>query len=316
MCTWIVKKFPGLPGFVFTTVQHGCSRGDRPSALGATYVSQIIIACWRKAVRKNVQTVTIETPEHFELEFRLAGIGTRFLAFLIDKFIQFGAILALLLIVGFFVWLLWRIDPWVQIIRNLQGAIGQWIIGLALLVYGIVVIGYFLLFEYFWSGATPGKRSQDIRVIRNDGRPISFFDSAVRNILRFFDVLFDVYPIGVVVMFIDFKNRRLGDLAAGTLVIIDKEVKRPVAKRTGHSLADTDEDVRMIVSTMTPMDYRLLSRFLSRCNGLEPEHRLALAEEIRDRIVSGSGQSVTIRGNLEAWLKRVEHVYRERTRVL
>lgn len=266
-------------------------------------------------MKRNLQTVTVETPEHFELEFRLAGIGTRFLAFLLDRIIQFGVIFALIMLVSLFIALAWRVDPSVQILKRLEGVAGQWILGAAILLYGIIVIGYFILFEYFWSGSTPGKRWQDIRVIRKDGRPISFLDSAVRNILRFIDILFDIYPIGLIVMFVDVKNRRLGDLAAGTLVIVDRGIKRPTGGRIGNNNA-SDPNIRLIVSAMTPADYRLLSRFLARREGLEGVHRLNLARDIRDRVVRRINGSTIVNENLETWLEKVEQAYRERTRVL
>jgi len=276
----------------------------------------LIISWWRKAVKKNLQTVTVETPEHVELEFKLAGIGTRFLAFLLDRIIQFGVIFALLILVSLFIALVTRVDPSVQILKRLEGSLGQWILAAAILLYGIIVIGYFILFEYFWSGSTPGKRWQDIRVIRKDGRPISFLDSAVRNILRFIDILFEIYPIGLIVMFIDFKNRRLGDLAAGTLVILDRGIKRPAAGRAGNHNNASDPNMRLIVSAMTPADYRLLSRFLARRESLEKVHRLNLARDIRDRIVRRINGSTIINENLETWLVKVEQAYRDRTRVL
>jgi uncharacterized RDD family membrane protein YckC len=267
-------------------------------------------------VKKNVQTVTIETPEHFELEFRLAGIGTRFLAFLVDRLIQFGVILLLVMIVFLLTITMWRINPSVEMVKRLEGPLSLWIVGAGIALYGIIAIGYFILFEYFWSGSTPGKRWQDIRVIRKDGRPISFLDSAVRNIVRFFDILFEVYPIGLVVMFIDFKNRRLGDLAAGTLVILDREVKRPKVGQPHEYVDDSDTEIRLIVSYMTPMDYRVLSRYLSRRQGLDPGHRVDLAREIADRLVEGVGRPVEITENLETWLEKVATVYRRRTRIL
>lgn len=267
-------------------------------------------------MKKNVQTVTIETPEHFELEFKLAGIGTRFLAFLVDRLIQFGFILLLVTIVLLLLTLMWQVDLPTEILKGLEGSLALWIIGAGILLYGVIVVGYFILFEYFWSGSTPGKRWQDIRVIRKDGRPITFLDSAVRNIIRFFDILFEIYPIGLVVMFIDFKNRRLGDLAAGTLVILDKEVKRPKAGQQGEDIDDYDPDIRLIVSNMTPVDYRLLSRYLSRREGLDPDHRVDLAREIHDRLTQGAGRPVEVTGNLETWLDKVAAVYRKRTRIL
>ncbi|MDQ7784705.1 MAG: RDD family protein [Desulfomonilaceae bacterium] len=267
-------------------------------------------------MKQNVQTVTVETPEHFELEFRLAGIGTRFLAFLLDRIIQFGVVLTLILMVSLFALLIWRVDPSVEILKRLEGSIGQWMLGAAILLYGIIVLGYFILFEYFWSGSTPGKRWQDIRVIRTDGRPISFLDSAVRNILRFVDILFEVYPIGLMIMFVDGKNRRLGDLAAGTLVVMDKEIKRPTGGTGGNRIDESDSSLRPIVSAMTPADYRLVSRFLARRASLERAHRSKLAAEIRDRVIKRSNGPIPAHVNVETWLERVEQAYRRRTRVL
>ncbi|MFH1113484.1 MAG: RDD family protein [Pseudomonadota bacterium] len=267
-------------------------------------------------MKKNVQTVTVETPEHFELEFKPAGIGTRFLAFLLDRAIQFGVIFVLLVIVSLFIALTFRVDPSAEILKRLEGSIGRWILGAAILLYGIIVIGYFILFEYLWNGCTPGKRWQDIRVIRKDGRPISFLDSAIRNILRFFDILFEVYPVGLVVMFLDSKNRRLGDLAAGTLVIMDTEVKRPPGGRGPVHSNESDPNMRLIVAAMNPEDYRLLSKFLSRRAGLDPVHRSSLAEDVRNRILKNTDSSVIADEKLEEWLERVDRAYRERTRVL
>lgn len=145
---------------------------------------------------------------------------------------------------------------------------------------------------------------------------MSFVDSAVRNILRFFDILFGIYPIGLIVMFIDFKNRRLGDLAAGTMVIMDREITRPTAVRAGNSADEADPSLRPIVSAMTPTDYRLLSTFLARRDSLEKVHRLNLAKDIRDRIAKGMNGSRSVDKNPEMWLEKVEQAYRERTRVL
>jgi uncharacterized RDD family membrane protein YckC len=275
-----------------------------------------MIPCRRLVVKKKQGTVTIETPEHFELQFELAGIGTRFLAFLIDRTIQLGLIVALVVIVALLVSLLWKGRPSTDLFSHLELYLRQWIIGAVILVYGIVLIGYFILFEYFWSGSTPGKRSLEIRVIRKDGRPISFLDSAVRNILRMFDVLFEVYPLGLGVMFLDPRNRRLGDLAAGTLVIVDQAVRRPAGQQSVIRSPDEDPVIRQVVTDMTPEDYSLLSKFLSRRSGLEPEHRKQLAREIYDRLCNDATPRSVNTETLETTLQRIEYLYRQRTRIL
>jgi uncharacterized RDD family membrane protein YckC len=266
-------------------------------------------------VKKNVKTVTIETPEHLELQFQLAGIGVRFIAFLIDKFIQWGAILGIILVFSLLLFFAGQMAPFVEFLIKAKKAFGLWLLAVALLLYGIVTIGYFIIFEYFWSGSTPGKRSQEIRVIRKDGRPISFFDAAVRNILRFVDILGDVYPIGLVVMFVDSQNRRLGDFAAGTIVISEREATSPALIEVSRNASSLDPELRTAVSGMTGDDYRIVSKFLSRRTELDPEHRQRLASEISERILKKSAQQ-GIGADPEDFLETAEILYRERTRIL
>jgi uncharacterized RDD family membrane protein YckC len=269
-------------------------------------------------VRKKDQTVTIETPEHFELQFELAGIGTRFLAFLVDRLIQSGLVLALITIVLMALYVMSRLGYTIDVPKSwgFDVAFKQWIIGAALLMYGLIIIGYFIVFEYFWSGSTPGKRFQQIRVIRRDGSPISLFDSLVRNILRSVDLLFEVYPIGLAVMFLDSRSRRLGDLAAGTLVIMDRPVNKPVTRPITERKGDWQADLRDVVAAMSPEDYYLVSSFLSRRDSMSPEHRIELAREICVRLLGKTGPSIPRRSDAEALLQAAAGLYRERTRVL
>ena len=82
--------------------------------------------------------------------------------------------------------------------------------------------GCYIFFELLWNGQSPGKRLVGLRVIGNDGAPIGLPESAIRNLVRIVDSLPALYGVGIVFMFIDTKARRLGDLAAGTLVVYDK----------------------------------------------------------------------------------------------
>lgn len=182
-------------------------------------------------------------------------------------------------------------------------------------MYGIVFLGYFMLFEYFWSGSTPGKRWQRIRVIRKDGRPISFLDSAIRNLLRFVDILAGVYPVGLIVMFLDSWTRRLGDLAAGTLVVIDERQDRPALGGAG-SEGPSDPELRRVVMQMTADDYQLIVRFLSRRASLEPPVRSKLAGKIVQRIFKESHYIQAGKPDLEALLETAAKAYREKTRIL
>ncbi len=266
-------------------------------------------------MKKNQQKISIETPEHFELQFELAGIGTRFLAYLADRLIQIGVFLAVLLVawaVGYPVYRVLHLHEWS---RQVWPHLGRWALAGVILVYGIVFLGYFMLFEYFWSGSTPGKRWQRIRVIRKDGRPISFLDSAIRNILRFVDILAGVYPVGLIVMFLDSWTRRLGDLAAGTLVVIDERQDRP-ALGGARAEGPSDPELRRVVMQMTADDYQLVARFLSRQATLEPPVRSKLAGKIVQRIFKESQYVQAGQPDLEDLLATAAKAYREKTRIL
>jgi uncharacterized RDD family membrane protein YckC len=267
-------------------------------------------------VKQKRLTFTVETPDHIELRFQLAGIGKRFLAYLVDRLILFGLILALFVALSLVLFAGGKLAAVTDFIYKMRKVLGQWIIGLAILVYGAISLGYFILFEYVWSGSTPGKRSQHIRVVRTDGAPVSFLEAAVRNILRAVDILGDVYPLGLVVMFIDSRNRRLGDMAAGTLVVTESESSLPLAENSRSSLGGDDQQLRMVAAAMTSGDYQLVRKFLVRREALDPEYRQQLAQEIVDRIFNRSSVTVKPSNDLELFLERIEADYRERLRIL
>ena len=267
-------------------------------------------------MNQNQLVLTVETPDHIELQFQLAGIGKRFLAYLIDRLIQFCLIFALFLVIVLILLAASKIAAIASVLHELQRVLGQWIIAFAFVAYGIISLGYFMLFEYMWSGSTPGKRSQNIRVIRKDGTPISFLEAAVRNILRAVDILGDVYPLGLVVMFIDSRNRRLGDLVAGTLVIAESVSKLPSGENSTGSPGENDQQLRLIVNAMTSADHQLVRKFLARREALDNEYRKKLVQEIVVRLFNESIVLPSSSTDLELLLERVEALYRERLRVL
>src|ERR1700749_3266399 len=107
---------------------------------------------------------TIETPEQTRLEFPIAGIGSRFLAILLDFLIQGAA--------GFLITLILIVLGFAGLYRSLP-LTGQWLAALTIGVVFLFHFGYFTVFEIVWRGQTPGKRMLHIRVIKNDGRPLS-----------------------------------------------------------------------------------------------------------------------------------------------
>ena len=150
------------------------------------------------------------TSEKVPFTYRVAGLGTRFLAWLLDL-----GVIALLFTLALMTGSVWE---------GMRAGVGAAFILLATFV---VQWGYFLLFEWLWHGQTPGKRALGIRVIQTSGTALSFTQSAVRNLLRVVDglplLIPDLVPVAYGVGFVaaacDRENRRLGDLAAGTLVV-------------------------------------------------------------------------------------------------
>jgi uncharacterized RDD family membrane protein YckC len=149
--------------------------------------------------------ITIATPEGVDLELTLAGVGSRFVSALVDFLLQI-ALLAGVTGVGAAV-----------------GAFGNGFGSAVVLVASFLVFAaYDVLFEVFASGRTPGKRLNGLRVARIDGSPVTFFTSAIRNVLRLVDLLPGMYLVGIVTILVTRRNQRLGDVAAGTLVVRER----------------------------------------------------------------------------------------------
>lgn len=151
--------------------------------------------------------LTIETPEQVALEFALAGVGSRFMAVLLDTIIQ-----VVLYIILFLLTIALLFNP-------LSGNQPTWVVAVTIFVFFLIYWGYFALFEICWKGQTPGKKWAGIRVIKDSGRPISPFEAISRNLVRIVDWMPGIYGIGVVTMLLNARHRRLGDFVAGTLVV-------------------------------------------------------------------------------------------------
>ena len=201
---------------------------------------------------------SLHTPESVELEFALAGIGNRAYALVID-YIIFGLILILFLLGS----LIFN-SVLIEIVTNLVGSTDRlelWSIAIQSLIAFFIYVGYFVFFETVWSGQTPGKRYVKIRVIRDDGRPVRLQQSTLRALLRPFDELFF---IGVFLIVFNQREKRLGDLVAGTLVIQEEQPRKIVAlkvSKSTQSLIDsllTEADI----SRLLPEDFAVIQEYL------------------------------------------------------
>jgi uncharacterized RDD family membrane protein YckC len=152
--------------------------------------------------------LVVSTPERVAFQYEIAGIGSRFLAQLID-------IVAISII-----------ELVITILAISIGALsnaGQVAALIELLLTFALLAGYFLISEAAWNGQTLGKRSMRLRVVGDLGQPLSLAQSAIRNLVRIVDFLPFFYGIGIVAMFLNRRSKRIGDFAAGTLVVRDKE---------------------------------------------------------------------------------------------
>jgi uncharacterized RDD family membrane protein YckC len=213
----------------------------------------------------------IATPEGVELELVLAGLGSRFIAELVD-----GVLILLMLgaLIG---------------VAALAGGTGGFIL-LSVVAGGVMLISvaYNVAFEVLAAGRTPGKRWNGLRVVMDGGEPVGWRASAVRNLVRLIEGPPLWYVPAIVSILATRRNQRLGDLAANTLVVREplanpRRRKRrapgePTASSAGLRLADWD------VSAITQEELVAVRSFLARRSGFTPAARDGLARELAARL--------------------------------
>jgi uncharacterized RDD family membrane protein YckC len=211
--------------------------------------------------------VAIATPEGVEVELVLSGLGSRFLARLLDTFVQSLCIIALVVI---------------AVITN--DSIGGWGLAFAIVGFFLVMFVYDVAFEVLASGRTPGKRAAGIRVVGLRGQPVGFRESAVRNVVRLLDLSIAYLP-AVLAILTTSKNQRLGDLAAGTIVVRERFGGTGATTAVPPALTvPADAVVGWDVSTITGDDVAVVRRFLDRRLELPWPIRVHLANELTYRL--------------------------------
>ncbi|MGV0025627.1 RDD family protein [Phormidesmis priestleyi] len=223
--------------------------------------------------------VKVQTPESVELEFTLAGIGNRTLALLIDYTVWSAILLAFLI-----VWAIVSVQLSSYInSRNLE----LWVTAIGMLVGFTLYVGYFVFFETLWRGQTIGKRYAKIRVIRDDGQPAGLSQAILRALLRPID---DVLLLGVFCIILGKREKRLGDWAAGTIVV---QNERPVVSATFQLSTDAQPLADELLNTaeiakLLPDDFAVIREYLQRRTLMESKARsdlsLQLARQARQLI--------------------------------
>ncbi len=235
------------------------------------------------------------TPENVEVHYALAGIGSRLAAAVLDAILQLLVLLAIVV-------------PLVLISGGFSGEgadLGLSGLGIGLAVLLIVLLflffvgGYYLFFETLWNGQTPGKRAMGLRVVQENGRPVDFFTSAARNVLRLVDMLPAFYLVGLASIFFSPRYKRLGDYVAGTLVI--KEYRPQTTPFRGQDRVSTGEEqgdgappevdglALPRAHLITREDYEIARRLLSRRGDLPPDTEARLTRQIALPLMQKAG---------------------------
>jgi len=217
--------------------------------------------------------LTIDTPEQIALEYHLAGIGSRFLAIAFDSLVQFIVYFILLLLLAFLL----------PDLGRYWASAGIWTIAAFTLVSFVLYWGYYAIFEALWNGQTPGKRHAGIRVIKDSGRRITAFEAIGRNLVRIIDQIPGFYAVGIITMFLNEKNKRLGDFVAGTVVVHEQpqDEVQPVwsAQPAQQSAVPANQ-----LAQLGAAELELIETFLHRRIDLAPEVRAATAQRIAEHI--------------------------------
>ena len=239
--------------------------------------------------------LSIRTPELVAIEFPLAGIGSRFVALLIDYLIQIAAAFILILIFVLFVSATAGSRPVHSSIAGSPNS-GKWAIAIAIAIPFLFQWGYFTLFEAFWRGQTPGKRIMRIRVIQQTGRPVGVFESLGRNLTRIIDMLPTFYIIGVIVMFLTRRQQRLGDLVAGTLVVHERDIEAPLESMGGSRTftapsftpaATPPRESKLpadAIALLTLADLQTIESYMARRLDVPIETRARLADKLAENM--------------------------------
>ena len=254
--------------------------------------------------------LVIETPERVELHYVLANVGNRFLAAAIDHLIQGAGVLIIIIAAGTF-------SDW-----RFFASMGVWTAALTVLAVFAIYWGYFVVFETLWNGQTPGKRIMRLRVVREDGRPVRFFEVFVRNLLRVaIDFQpFPSYAIGVVSIIFSTRSKRVGDFVAGTVVVKERAIEAPSLDEIIR-ISEIEQRVERSAPALFVADTRRLSKqdlravetFLKRRFELNEPTRAVLAARIAQPISSKLGVSPDGLSP-EAVLEEVERQHRAQSR--
>ncbi|HEU5259800.1 MAG TPA: stage II sporulation protein M [Gemmatimonadales bacterium] len=218
------------------------------------------------------QHLPIETPEHVAVHLELAGVGSRAAAALLDTLLVTLALLVLRVLAG------------ALGLGEIGSALEGWALAVLILLSFLTFFGYFALYEALNGGRTPGKQALGLRVVMETGHPVTPTAAVVRNLVRLLDCYFPLLPFlpGLVMVFLHRRNQRLGDLAAGTIVVRDRPVDWGLGPAPPRE-APAEEPIETGPPELSEDEFRLLDQFLARADQLDPAVQVRLATDLSRR---------------------------------
>jgi uncharacterized membrane protein SpoIIM required for sporulation/uncharacterized RDD family membrane protein YckC len=234
----------------------------------------------RAAQRSLEQYVDVETPEQVVFSYTVAGVGSRAAAALIDTLICVVAFVALVVLAGY---LSGAFDS--GRVRTGSSSSGQWAAAVLSLFQFAILWGYYVLFEALADGQTPGKKRLGLRVVQDGGYSVSFAASAVRNLVRVIDMQpAFFYGVGIFSVAVSRSGKRLGDMAAGTLVVRERGAPEGALATDDLAPAEVASSGGAALATLlTDDEYELLDRFVQRRSAIDAVQRAQFAAQLAGR---------------------------------
>jgi uncharacterized RDD family membrane protein YckC len=284
-----------------------------------------------EAYTGQADTHYIDTPEQVELEYSVAGVGSRFVAALLDGLIVSAFFLVEVLVLA----VIGAASSATPAAGKLSETAGKWFLAFVIFINFCIVWGYFALFEAYWHGQTPGKRAMKVRVIKDSGRQITLFEALARNLMRVIDYMPSLYLVGVITMLCNKRNQRLGDLVAGTIVVHERLDEPSLLYQTSTTLvapasfaaqpagqeqvlpwgqAVTAMFPADAVAKLNAQDLMVIETFFSRMLDLPMETRAALAYRMVTQMAAKMGVAVP-EGNPERALESMAYQMRSSGRM-
>jgi uncharacterized RDD family membrane protein YckC len=243
------------------------------------------------------RVVSIRTPENIELSYALAGPGSRAAAYIIDLMVMLTLCQILINLIAYALMMLF----------SALGVDSElWVSAIATLIFFTLYNGYFILLEWLWNGQTPGKRLVHIRVIKQGGYALRFFDTLLRNLLRVVDFLPLFYGVGLASLLFTRDSQRLGDLVAGTLVVYQEPVQTESLLPDLPAVDESEPPLPAAPLAAIPDEViALAAQYLRSRTELAPRPRQEVAAELVNLIRETSGLEPRPAQGVEGFLATV-----------